>query len=76
MTGFYADDVMLMVKNERFLQRTIDKFDRICKRRKFEVNVSKSKVKIFEKAGEQTRARKVIHVRVRNLVKKEKKRSN
>lgn len=73
VTGFYADDVMLMVENKRILQRTGDKFDRICKRRKFKVNVGKSKVKILEKAGEQIHACKVVHVRVWNLIKRRRK---
>ncbi len=47
------DKVMLAV-SEEILQRIVDAFDRICKRRKLKVNAGKSKVMVFEKAGEQT----------------------
>ncbi len=36
------------------LQRIVDKFDRVCKRRKLKVNAGKSKVMVFERAREQT----------------------
>ncbi len=36
------------------LQRIVDEFDRVCKWRKLKVNVGKSRVMVFERAGEQT----------------------
>ncbi len=36
------------------LQRIVDEFDRVCKRRKLKVNAGKSKVMVFEGAREQT----------------------
>ncbi len=36
------------------LQRIIDEFDRVCKKRKLKVNAGKSKVMVFETAREQT----------------------
>ncbi len=44
----------MLVENEGMLQRIVDEFDRICKRRTLKVNAGKSKVMVFEKAGEQT----------------------
>ncbi len=45
---------MMLAESEGMLQRIVDEFDRICKRRKLKVNAGKSKVMFFEKAGEQT----------------------
>ncbi len=42
------------LKGNGMLHRIVDAFDRICKRRKLKVNAGKSKVMVFEKAGEQT----------------------
>ncbi len=36
------------------LQRILDKFDRVCKRRKLKVNAGKSKVMVFKRVREQT----------------------
>ncbi len=36
------------------LQRIVDEFDRVCKRRKLKVNAGKSKVMVFKTAREQT----------------------
>ncbi len=36
------------------LQRIVDEFDRVCKRRKLKVNAGKSKVMVFERARKQT----------------------
>ncbi len=36
------------------LQRIVDEFDKVCKRRKFKVNAGKTKVMVFERAREQT----------------------
>ncbi len=45
---------MMLAESEGMFQRIVDAFDRICKRRKLKVNAGKSKVMVFEKAGEQT----------------------
>ncbi len=45
---------MMLAESEGMLQRIVDAFDRICKRRKLKVNAGKSKVMVFEKAGKQT----------------------
>ncbi len=47
-------DKEMLAEREGMLQRTVDAFDRICKRRKLKVNAGKSKVMVFRKAGEQT----------------------
>ncbi len=44
----------MLAEREGMSQRIVDAFDRICKRRKLKVNAGKSKVMVFEKAGEQT----------------------
>ncbi len=36
------------------LQKIVDEFDRVCKRRKLKVNAGKSKVMVFKRAREQT----------------------
>ncbi len=47
-------DKVMLAESEGMLQRIVDEFDRICKRKKLKVNAGKSKVIVFEKAGEQT----------------------
>ncbi len=54
VAGLYADDTMLLAESEGMLQRIVDEFDRVCKRRKLKVNTGKSKVMVFERAREQT----------------------
>ncbi len=49
-----ADDTVLLAENEGMLQRIVDEFERVCKRRKLKVNAGKSKVMVFERAREQT----------------------
>ncbi len=46
--------LVLLTENEGMLQRTVDEFERVCKRRKLKVNAGKSKVMVFERAREQT----------------------
>ncbi len=48
VTGLYADDTVLLAESEGMLQRIVDEFDRVCKRRKLKVIAGKSKVMIFE----------------------------
>ncbi|KAK3896274.1 hypothetical protein Pcinc_000018 [Petrolisthes cinctipes] len=45
----FADDTVLMAESERELQRVVDEFQSVYKRRKLKVNVGKSKVMVFEK---------------------------
>ncbi len=49
VAGLFADDTVLLAENEGTLQRIVDEFDRMCKRRKPRVNAGKSKV-VFERA--------------------------
>ncbi len=48
------DDTVLLAESEGMLQRIVDEFDRVCKRRKLKVNAGKSKVMVFERARKQT----------------------
>ncbi len=52
--GLYVDDTVLLAESDGRLQRIVDEFERVCKRRKLKVNASKSKVMVFERAREQT----------------------
>ncbi len=54
VAGLCADDTVLLAESEGILQRIVDEFDRVCKRRKLKVNAGKSKVMGFERAIEQT----------------------
>ncbi len=45
---------VLLAKIERMLQRTVDKLDRVCRRRKLKVNAGNSKVVVFKRTKEQT----------------------
>ncbi len=45
---------MLLAESEGMLQRIVDEFDRVCKRRKLKVNAVKSEVMVFERAKDQT----------------------
>ncbi len=44
VAGLYADDTVVLAESERMLQRIVDEFERVCKRRKLKVNSGKSKV--------------------------------
>ncbi len=44
VASLYADDTVLLAESERMLQRIVDEFDRICKRRKLKMNAWKSMV--------------------------------
>ncbi len=54
MTSLYADYTVLLAESEGMLQRIVDEFDRVCKRRKLKLNAGKSKVMVFERVSEQT----------------------
>ncbi len=45
---------VLLAESEGMLQRIVDEFNRVCKRRKLKVNAGKSKVRVFARAREQT----------------------
>ncbi len=47
-TGLFVDDTILSAQSERMVQRTVDEFDRVCRRRRLTVNAGKCKVLIFE----------------------------
>ncbi len=54
VAGLYVDDTVLLAETEGMLQRIVNEFERVCKRRKLKVNAGKSKVMVFERAREQT----------------------
>ncbi len=54
MVGLYADNTVPLAESEGMLQRIVDEFDKVCKRKKLKVNAGKSKVMVFERAREQT----------------------
>ncbi len=54
VAGLYANDTVLLAESEGMLQKIVDEFDRIYRRRKLKVNAGKSKVMVFERAREQT----------------------
>ncbi len=41
---------VLLAESEGMLQRIVDEFDTVCKRRKLKVNAGKSKVMVFKRA--------------------------
>ncbi len=41
VAGLYADDTVLLAESEGMLQRIVDEFDRVCKRRKLKANAGK-----------------------------------
>ncbi len=43
-------DTVMLAESDGMLQRIVDTFDRICKRRNLKVNSGKSKVMVFEKS--------------------------
>ncbi len=50
--SLYADDTVLLAESEGMLQKIVDEFDRVCKRRKLKVNAGKCKVMVFEREQE------------------------
>ncbi len=53
VAGMFTDDMVLLAKNEGMMHRIVDKFDRVCKRRKMRVKAGKSKVMVFRRTREQ-----------------------
>ncbi len=54
VAGLLADDTVLFAESKVMLQRVVDEFDRVSKRRKLKVNAGKSKMMVFEAARDQT----------------------
>ncbi len=52
VVGLYADYTVLSAESEWMLQRIVDEFERVCKRRKLKVNAGKSKVMVYEREQE------------------------
>ncbi len=49
VTWLFAEDAVLPAESEEDLQRVVNEFYSVCKRRKLKVNVGKSKVMVFER---------------------------
>ncbi len=49
-TILFADNTFLLAKYENDLQKVVNVFDTVCKRRKLKVNINKSKVMVFERS--------------------------
>lgn len=52
----YADDIVLLSETEKGLQSCINKLERFCTDSGLEINLKKSKVLIFNKAGRKSKA--------------------
>ncbi len=53
VTCLFVDDTLLLAESKRDLQRVINEFCSICKRRKLKVIAEKSKVMVFERSEEE-----------------------
>ncbi len=53
VTCLYADDTVLLVESEGDLQRVVNEFYSVCKKRKLMVNAGKSMVMVFERREEE-----------------------
>ncbi len=53
VTCLFADDTMLLAENEGYLQRVVNEFYSVCKKRQLKVNAGKSKVMVFEMREEE-----------------------
>lgn len=49
VVGIFAVDIVLLAENVVMLQRIVDEFDKVCKRRRLRVNGGKSKLIVFER---------------------------
>ena len=56
----YADDTALVADSEEKLCRLVSEFGRVCKRRKFRVNVGKSKVMRCSRYGNEDRMHVIL----------------
>ncbi len=43
VAGLYANDTVLLAESMGILQRAVDEYDRLCKRRKLKVNADKAR---------------------------------
>ena len=59
----FADDTVLLGDDEKKLQRLVNEFGRVCKKRKLTVNVGKSKVMKVSKNGDQNELNISLHGR-------------
>ncbi len=50
---FFVDDTALLAECEGDMQRVVNEFFSVCKRRKLKVNDGKRKVMVFERRGEE-----------------------
>ncbi len=53
VTCLFADDTVLQAESEGDLQRVVNEFFSVCKRKKLKVNAGKSKVMVFERRQEE-----------------------
>ncbi len=53
VAGLYVDDTVLLAESEGDLQRVVNEFYSVCKRRKIKMNAGKSKVMVFERREEE-----------------------
>ncbi len=49
VTCLFVDGTVLLAESEEDLQRVVNEFYNVCKRRKLQVNAGKSKVMVFER---------------------------
>ncbi len=61
VAGLYADDTMLLAESEGMLQRIVDEFDRICKRRKLKVGAWDLGASLNVRGVEQPKSHLDIH---------------
>ncbi len=53
VTCLSADDTLLLAESKGDLQRVLNEFFSVCKRRRLKVNAGKSKVMVFERREEE-----------------------
>ncbi len=53
VTCLFVDDTVLLAESEGDLQRVVNEFCSVCKRRKLKVNAGKSKMIVFERREEE-----------------------
>ncbi len=53
VTCLFADDTVLLAESEGDLQRVVNEFYSVCKRRKLKVNAGEGKVTVFERREEE-----------------------
>ncbi len=53
VTCLFVDDTVLLAESEGDLQRIVNEFFSVCKRRKLKVNAGNSKVMVFERREEE-----------------------